>query len=417
MKSTREFFRNSFQAFTKDSLLAGFLFFLVLSSWYVLRPVRNEMAVQNVSELPFLLAAGAIGMLLANPIYAWVASRSSLNKIIIYCYSFLISNLLFFLFSWRVLDLGDSIWLGRIFYVWCNIYSFFVVSIFWVLIINIYRSSKSRSFYGVIAAGGSLGAFFGSEISKRFASSFNDYGLELFSLGTAILLFLAMITALYLINTRSNEIQISERVGGSSFDGIKNVISKSEIRSIAIYTWIWTALMTVQWITAITIIEGSLQNPEERIIFFSVLEQIVTPLAFFTQLLLTNIIIKSLGLRTILFSYGVIFIFVFIFYATMPSIMVVAIATVILRLFEYAINKPTREIVYSFLDKNDRYKSSVFIDTFLTRLGDFSGSGFIAFGKLASITFNIMPILAIPFAGILSYAGMQIAKKANIKDL
>ena len=175
--------------------------------------------------------------------------------------------------------------------------------------------------------------------------------------------------------------------------------------------------MTVHWITAITIIEGSLQNPEERIIFFSVLEQIVTPLSFFTQLLLTNIIIKSLGLRTILFSYGIIFIFVFISYATMPSIMVVAIATVILRLFEYAINKPTREIVYSFLDKNDRYKSSVFIDTFLTRLGDFSGSGFIAFGKLASITFNIMPILAIPFAGILSYAGMQIAKKANIKDL
>ena len=174
---------------SKDSFLGAALFFLVLCSWYTLRPVRNEMAVANVNELPFLLAAGALVMLLINPLYSWIATRSDLRKIILICYSFLIINLLIFLLSWRFFDLGDSAWLGRIFYIWCNVYSFFVVSLFWVVIINTYRDSRKRSFYGIIMAGGSLGAMFGSEVSKRFSSSFNEFGLELFSLSAALFLF------------------------------------------------------------------------------------------------------------------------------------------------------------------------------------------------------------------------------------
>ena len=144
--SARDSINEIKESFSKESLLGSFLFFLVLSSWYVLRPVRNEMAVANVDDLPYLLAAGAVAMLLINPIYSWVVSKTNLRKIVIYCYSFLIVNLLIFLSTWKFLGIGDSVWVGRIFYVWCNVYSFFVVSIFWVVIINIFRNSKTRSF-------------------------------------------------------------------------------------------------------------------------------------------------------------------------------------------------------------------------------------------------------------------------------
>ena len=163
------------------------------------------MAVANVDELPYLLAAGALAMLIINPLYSWIASRSNLKKIILYCYSFLILNLILFLLSWRTFGLGDSIWLGRIFYVWCNVYSFFVVSLFWVVIINLYRDSRKRSFYGVIMAGGSLGAIFGSEISKRFSGSFDELGIELFSLSAALFLLLAMLLALYMLSISNND--------------------------------------------------------------------------------------------------------------------------------------------------------------------------------------------------------------------
>ena len=112
------FLKKLFLPFTKESSLAGLFFFFVLSSWYVLRPVRNEMAVSNVDNLPLLLAAGALAMLLVNPIYSWAASQNNLKRLLITCYLFFIANLLGFLFSWKVLDLQGVAWLGRAFYIW-----------------------------------------------------------------------------------------------------------------------------------------------------------------------------------------------------------------------------------------------------------------------------------------------------------
>tara|TARA_B100000941_G_scaffold252411_1_gene199498 strand:- start:1970 stop:3100 length:1131 start_codon:yes stop_codon:yes gene_type:complete len=376
------------------------------------------MAVANVDELPYLLAFGAIVMLLINPVYSWVASKSNLKKMVIYCYTFLIMNLLLFLFAWQILNLGESIWVGRIFYVWCNVYSFFVVSIFWVVIINLYRDARKRSFYGIIMAGGSLGALFGSEISKRFSSTFNDSGLILFSISAAFFLFLAMLlsSVLITISKKNNSTNISN-TGGGSFDAIKNSLNTKEIRNIAMYVWIWTCLMTIQWITAINIVEDWSQDPEQRLKFFATIEQVISPLTLIVQLFFTNIIIKRLGIKNILLMYGVLFFVAYLMYAFFPSILAVGLVTIILRVFEYGLNKPTRESIFSTFKKNDRYKSSVFIDTFISRFGDLSGSAFIALGKLTSISANVFPLVAIPIASYLTILGIRISKNKKITEL
>ena len=376
------------------------------------------MAVANVDELPYLLAFGAIVMLLINPVYSWIASKSNLKKMVIYCYTFLIVNLLLFLFAWQILNLGESIWVGRIFYVWCNVYSFFVVSIFWVVIINLYRDARKRSFYGIIMAGGSLGALFGSEISKRFSSTFNDSGLILFSISAAFFLFLAMLLSAVLvtISKKNNSTNISN-TGGGSFDAIKNSLNTKEIRNIAMYVWIWTCLMTIQWITAINIVEDWSQDPEQRLKFFATIEQVISPLTLIVQLFFTNIIIKRLGIKNILLMYGVLFFAAYLIYAFFPSILAVGLVTIILRVFEYGLNKPTRESIFSTFKKNDRYKSSVFIDTFISRFGDLSGSAFIALGKLTSISANVFPLVAIPIASYLTILGIRISKNKKITEL
>ena len=376
------------------------------------------MAVANVDDLPYLLAAGAIAMLLINPIYSWVVSKTNLRKIVIYCYSFLIVNLLIFLSTWKFLGIGDSVWVGRIFYVWCNVYSFFVVSIFWVVIINIFRNSKTRSFYGVIMAGGSLGAIFGSEISKRFSNSFDEYGLEFFTLSAAILLFFAMLLATNITRSKMNEkILDKNSVGGGSLDSIKNSIQSEEIRNIAAYVWMWTCLMTIQWITAINIIEEWSSDSQQRISFFATIEQIVSPLTLLIQLFLTNIIIRKVGIKNIMILYGFLFLIAYLLYGFFPSIVAVAIVTVFLRVFEYGFNKPTREIIYSTLKQNDRYKSSVLIDTFVSRFGDLTGSALIKLAGFTTITFNSLPLMALPIAGYLSFLGMRISKENKIRDL
>ena len=300
----------------KNIILSSFLFFLVLSSWYVLRAVRNELAVENFSQdfLLLLLSFTALTMLIINPIYSWIASRSNLKKIIIYCYSFLIINLLlFFYYSQSLQNIGgmEAVWLGRVFYIWCNIYSFFVVSIFWVLVINIFRDKQSRKLYGFIMAGGSLGAIFGSEISVRLSNSFTNSGLEFFVISASLLLLAAIIVAMHILNL-NNTSNLSKKVGGKWSDAISNILTIQDIRNIAIYSWFFTALMTVQWISAIPIIESYSDLSPDRIELFARIEQLVSPLTLFTQLFLTYIVISSFGIKPILILYGFLFIIVLI---------------------------------------------------------------------------------------------------------
>ena len=412
--------RNSYKrlslSFTKESWLASFFFFLVLCSWYILRPVRNEMAVQNSDILPYLLGVGAFVMLLLNPIYSWLASRRNLKGVLVGCYSFFIVNLFTFIVLWEFFDLSSAVWLSQIFYIWCNVYSFFVVSIFWVVIINLFRGDGATNVFGVIAAGGSLGAFLGSEISKQLASTFNESGIIFFTLISIFFLMLALVAGLLLLKRFVSMEGIDNAAGGSSFDAVKNLISSSQIRSIGLYMYLWTAMMTIHWVTSIDIVNSWSSDGGNRIIFFSNIEQTVTILTLFTQFFLTSAIIRFVGPKSILMFYGFLFTGAFIGYYIYPSITYVFIITIVLRLFEYGINKPTREVVFSYLKRTDRYKSTVLVDTFLVRMGDFSGSGLILFTKSFGVAFSQIPLLAIPFAACLGILGYKIPPKERIGD-
>ena len=257
-----------------------------------------------------------------------------------------------------------------------------------------------------------------TEISKRFSNSFDEYGLEFFTLSAAILLFFAMLLAMNITRSKMNEkILDKNSVGGGSLDSIKNSIQSEEIRNIAAYVWMWTCLMTIQWITAINIIEEWSSDSQQRISFFATIEQIVSPLTLLIQLFLTNIIIRKVGIKNIMILYGFLFLIAYLLYGFFPSIVAVAIVTVFLRVFEYGFNKPTREIIYSTLKQNDRYKSSVLIDTFVSRFGDLTGSALIKLAGFTTITFNSLPLMALPIAGYLSFLGMRISKENKIRDL
>ena len=332
------------------------------------------------------------------------------------CYSFFILNLLAFIVLWEFFELSSAVWLSQIFYVWCNVYSFFVVSIFWVVIINLFRGEGAANVFGVIAAGGSVGSFLGSEISKQLASTFNESGIIFFTLISILFLIFALLVGLTLLKKFISLEGINQASGGTSFDAFKNLISSSQIRSIGMYMYLWTAMMTIHWVTSINIVNEWSSDGGNRIIFFSKIEQTVTILTLFTQFFLTSAIIRFAGPKSILMLYGFLFIAAFIGYYINPSIGYVFVITIILRLFEYGINKPTREVVFSYLKKTDRYKSTVMVDTFFVRMGDFSGSGFVLLSKSAGLVFSQVPLLAIPFAGFLALLGFKIPPKERISS-
>ena len=398
-------------------LFKAFLFFFfVLASWYALRPVRNELAVQGgIYNLPWLLMGVMAAMLVINPIYSWLISRIDKNKIVLYIYSFFIFNLIIFLSAWSLAGDEGKIWTGRAFYIWANVYSFFVVSIFWVTMINFFNHTDSKRFFGIISAGGSLGAFFGSTIARYFSTeicgntSISDLGpmslivFSIFSLSFAIY-FSRSFNSTHVESNKSHEI------GGSSLEAMKNILREPAIRNLGIYVILFTMLMTVSWMVSLGIVEEWSKDPCERTGFFARIEQIVTPLTLLMQLFLASYILRRVGTLAVLSLYGLLFAAAFMAYSFYPTITTVMVVVISLRIFEYGFNKPTRESIYTKLTEQDRYKSTVFIDTFLARSGDVVGGWFVRGLVGTGVAVLSVTWAALPFALLISYMGFQVNK-------
>ncbi len=398
-------------------LFKAFLFFFfVLASWYALRPVRNELAVQGgIYNLPWLLMGVMIAMLVINPIYSWLVSRINQNKIIIYIYSFFILNLIIFLTAWSFAGEEGRVWTGRAFYIWANVYSFFVVSIFWVTMINFFDHTDSKRFFGIISAGGSLGAFFGSSVARYFSTEIcgNTSISDLGPMSLIIFSIFSLLMAIYFSRSfkpKASHHGSSEEIGGSSLEAVKNIMKDPAIRNLGLYVILFTMLMTVSWMISLGIVQDWSEDPCQRTGFFARIEQIVTPLTLLMQLFLASYILRRVGSLAVLTIYGILFAIAFMAYAFYPTITTVMMVVISLRIFEYGLNKPTRESIYTKLKQQDRYKSTVFIDTFLARSGDVIGGWFVRGLVGTGIAVLSVTWAALPFAMLISFMGFQVSK-------
>ena len=402
------------------TLLKAFLFFFsVLASWYALRPVRNELAVQGgIYNLPWLLMGVMLAMLIINPIYSWLVSRISQNKIILYIYSFFILNLIIFLSLWSFTGEEGRIWTGRAFYIWANVYSFFVVSIFWVTMINFFDHTDSKRFFGIISAGGSLGAFFGSSVARYFSTEIcgNTSISDLGPMSLIIFSIFSLLFAIYFSGSfKPNRIEAdsSEEIGGSSLEAVQNIFKDPAIRNLGIYVVLFTMLMTTSWMISLGIVEEWSNDPCERTGLFARIEQIVTPLTLIMQVFLASYVLRKIGSLTVLTIYGLLFAMAFMAYSFFPNITTVMMVVISLRIFEYGLNKPTRESIYTKLKQQDRYKSTVFIDTFLARSGDVIGGWFVRGLVGTGIAVLSVTWAALPFAMLISFMGLKIHQTTN----
>lgn len=402
------------------TLLKAFLFFFfVLASWYALRPVRNELAVQGgIYNLPWLLMGVMLAMLIINPIYSWLVSRISQNKIILYIYSFFILNLIIFLSLWSFSGEEGRIWTGRAFYIWANVYSFFVVSIFWVTMINFFDHTDSKRFFGIISAGGSLGAFFGSSVARYFSTEICG-NTSISDLGPMSLIIFSIFSLLFAIYFSRSfkptriEADSSEEIGGSSLEAVQNIFKDPAIRNLGIYVVLFTMLMTTSWMISLGIVEEWSNDPCERTGLFARIEQIVTPLTLIMQVFLASYVLRKIGSLTVLTIYGLLFAMAFMAYSFFPNITTVMMVVISLRIFEYGLNKPTRESIYTKLKQQDRYKSTVFIDTFLARSGDVIGGWFVRGLVGTGIAVLSVTWAALPFAMLISFMGLKIHQTTN----
>ena len=247
-------------------------FFCVLSSYYIMRPVREAMAVDSGADtVPLLFTATFVVMMVATTVFGWVASRYPRRVFLPWVYLFFIANILLFwlIFSQIIDDGRDHIWLGRVFFVWISVFNLFVVSVFWSFMADIYTRDQGRRLFGFIAAGGSIGAICGGAVTSLLVVKI---GFENLLPIAAILLALAMF-CIYQLNRWFEREQVVEvqvpadlgkPLGGNLFGGITHVFQSNYFVGIAVCSIIASLLGTALYMFPIQLVEDSIAGTSTR---------------------------------------------------------------------------------------------------------------------------------------------------------
>ena len=313
---------------------------------------------------------------------------------------------------------GDPL-LQRVFIFGAMFSLFFVVSIFWVSMINYFSGSQAKLYFGIISAGGSIGAFSGSSIARFFSTqvcgsvSLSDWGPFSLILISVISLSIACFLSMSFTSEKNerDKILATANISSSAIEPITDIATSPVLKNLSLYMVLWTCLMTFGWMIALGIVQEWSTDPCERTAFFARIEQIVTPLTLICQFLLTSFILRTIGIRKVLIIYGFILFAAIYFYEIYPQIMTVLIVVSILRTFEYGLSKPARESLFTKLEIEQRYKSTVFMDTFFARGGEVIGSWFAAKGALIlGLSSMGATLFMIPFAALLSWTGYRSSK-------
>ena len=147
-------------------------FFCLLAAYYMLRSVRDTMAiVSGVRNIPWLFTGTFTVMVLATPIFGWVASRFARKTFLPWVYYFFVANIAIFFgaFTYAHIYELSQVWIARAFFVWISVFSLFVVSVFWSFMADIFTGEQCRRLFGIISAGGSVGAVLGPLLTSVVA--------------------------------------------------------------------------------------------------------------------------------------------------------------------------------------------------------------------------------------------------------
>ena len=157
-------------------------FFCVLTAYYIIRPIRDEMGVAGgVYNLPWLFTGTLVGMIICNPPYAALVTRLPRLKFITLSYRFFMGNLLVFFLLLHLATEAQNIWIGRVFFIWTSVFNLFVVSIFWAFMADLFTSAQGKRLFGFIGVGGTLGAIVGSSLTMGLAELLGPINLLLIS--------------------------------------------------------------------------------------------------------------------------------------------------------------------------------------------------------------------------------------------
>lgn len=379
--------------------------FCILLSYYILRPVRDEISVADRGNLQILWTAVFFVMLMAVPLYSSLVSRFSRGVFIPLANRFFLSNILAF---YAVLELGPESWrpwIDRVFYVWTSVFALFVVTVFWGFIADLFRNRQGKRLFGFIAVGSSLGGIAGSGVTSLLAERVPTFALLLIAAAPLeVAAWLARSLHRSAEGHRVLRREGTSRVPGTAFTGMKTVFRSPYLKRIALYILLMTFASTVLYFQQAELVGRAIADRGARTAFLANIDLAVNILTIGTQLFLTAHIIRKIGIGLSLAFLPVVITLGFVTLGAWPLLAVLVVLQVGYRAGRYAVARPAREVLYTVVGREERYKSKAFIDAAVYRGGDLVGgwiyAGLAALGLgVAAISFVAVPVMLV-WAGI-----------------
>ena len=347
--------------------------FSILASYYIIRSVRDGLASDwTDAELSTIWTFTFFISFIVVSFYGYICSKITFRYLVPGIYGFF--SLTFFgLYAMLTLN-PDSTLIPQVFYVWVSVFSLLNISVFWSFMADIFNKEQSQRIFGFIAAGSSLGAIFGPTISLLFA---NRIGSEALILISSSMLFIPMFIALMLgrettTNQSSNSDGNNTAIGGNFWDGfvefLKPPILKNLLFGIGIFIVLYTGLSTFVYFAIKNILTDVDQDTRTQI--WAGIDLAVNVLGVITAMFGTSRLTKRFGLTITLPLVPFIIVIAMLILAISPILWVVVGLQVVRRAGEYAITKPAREMLFTTLDRESRFKGKSVIDVVVYRAGD-----------------------------------------------
>ncbi len=383
--------------------LSGLFFFLVMAGYFILRPIRDQMGVAGgVNNLPWLFTGTLLAMLAINPLFAMLVSRWPRPRFVAFSYRALMLCLLGFYLALVSMPEAHQVWIGRVFFIWVSVFNLFAVSVFWAVMADVFQSEQSRRLYGVIAAGGSLGALVGGLLTSGLVAAIGAPALLLVSLVTLELALWCM----FAINRRVNLVAAAaqrpqdEVIGGSALDGFRMALRSPYLLGMCGYMLLYTIGSTFLYFLQAQVVDATIDGKAAQTAYFANVDVWVNGLTLLLQLFLTGRLMARIGVGLTLAALPLISIIGFMGLGLMPVLAAVVVFTVARRVTNFALSRPARETLFVPLSRGEKYKAKNLIDTVVYRVGDQLGAW--TNGLLVWLGFGIAGIAwsAVPLAGL-----------------
>jgi ATP:ADP antiporter, AAA family len=354
--------------------LAFAYFFMLLCAYYLLRPLRDALAIGTGLEyLPWLYTGTFIVMLMLTPVFGALVSRVRKPLLLPITYAFFASNLLVFYLLFKLE--ADVRWVGAAFYIWLSVFNYFVVSVFWSFMADVFRDEEAKRLFGPISAGGGSGAILGPLLLQYLLPRIGVDAV----VALAMVLLLATLPCIRALarwaEARHGRFVLppedpESRIGGRTLAGLLLVARSPYLLRIFTIIAVGSVTGLFMYNELLRLVGEHYPDLESRSQFFAQLDLAVNLASWLLQGFAVAWLIRRFELSGALVTIPIAALLSFVALAAAPLLLVLAAGQVVRRAGEFGIAKPSREILFTIVDAETKYKAKNFIDTAMQRGSD-----------------------------------------------